>query len=458
MAGLKKVVVFGATGNTGICATQAAVNMGPDMVVQKLTGDCEGITVFGINRPAAKNAISKNLLKEFKEAIDDVQHDRNVRVVLLRSLVPGVFCAGADLKERAKMKPEEVGPFVSKARGCISSLETLPMPVIVALDGAALGGGLEMALACDLRVAADTTKMGLVETKLAIIPGAGGTQRLPRVVGSAKAKELIFTAAILNGKEAEEIGLVNYVTTQNEAGDAAYHRALELAKKIVPNGPIGVKMAKIAITKGMEVDLSTGLSIEEACYAQKQTDKKYISGYEVTAFVRSPDKLPQDLAVKVTVKVGDVMTPTTVDEAVNGQDAVIILIGRRNDLSETTVLSEGTKNILSAMEKHGIKRVSACLSAFNFWEKAKVPERFYNILSEHERMLESLKSSNLEWIAVLPPHIADDDGKGDYTTLEGNGPGRTISKHDLGHFMVSCLAEDARLYKLWGICDKPKPE
>lgn len=262
---------------------------GPDMVVERLTGDCEGITVFGINRPAAKNAISKNLLKEFKEAIDDVQHDRTVRVVLLRSLVPGVFCAGADLKERAKMRPEEVGPFVSKARACISSLETLPMPVIVALDGAALGGGLEMALACDLRVAADNTKMGLVETKLAIIPGAGGTQRLPRIVGSAKAKELIFTAAILNGKEAEEIGLVNYVTTQNEAGDAAYHRALELAKKIIPNGPVGVKMAKVAITKGMEVDLSTGLSIEEACYAQVIPTKDRIEGLTAFKEKRTPN-------------------------------------------------------------------------------------------------------------------------------------------------------------------------
>ncbi|XP_042860043.1 methylglutaconyl-CoA hydratase, mitochondrial-like isoform X1 [Penaeus japonicus] len=261
----------------------------PDVVVEKLTGDHEGVMVFGFNRPAAKNAISKNLLKEFMEAIEDTRHSRDVRVVVLRSLVPGIFCAGADLKERAKMKPEEVGPFVAKARSCISDIENLPMPVIVALDGAALGGGLEMALACDLRVAADTAKMGLVETKLAIIPGAGGTQRLPRIVGTAKAKELIFTAAILNGKEAAEIGLVNHVTPQNETGDAAYHKALELAKKILPNGPIGVKMAKTAISRGMEVDLGTGLSIEEACYAQVIPTKDRIEGLMAFREKRKPD-------------------------------------------------------------------------------------------------------------------------------------------------------------------------
>lgn len=267
----------------GLCSS------GPDVVVEKLSGDCEGITVLGFNRPAAKNAISKNLLKEIKEAVDSIRHDSSVRVVLLRSLVPGVFCAGADLKERAKMKPEEVGPFVAKARSMISDLENLPMPVIVALDGAALGGGLEMALACDLRVAADTTKMGLVETKLAIIPGAGGTQRLPRIVGAAKAKELIFTAAIIDGKEGEDIGLVNYVVPQNETRDAAYLRSVELAKKIIPNGPIGVKMAKVAISRGVEVDLTTGLSIEEACYAQVIPTKDRIEGLTAFKEKRTPN-------------------------------------------------------------------------------------------------------------------------------------------------------------------------
>jgi len=142
------------------------------------------------------------------------------------------------------------------------------MPVIAAIDGVALGGGLEMALACDLRVVADNAKVGLTETKLAIIPGGGGTQRLPRIVGPAIAKELIYTARILNGIEAHRLGLANHCVPQTETGDAAYQRALKLAQEILPNGPIGVKMAKNAITKGVEVDLATGLAIEEACYAQ----------------------------------------------------------------------------------------------------------------------------------------------------------------------------------------------
>lgn len=166
------------------------------------------------------------------------------------------------------MSPAEVAPAVAKGRAIIGAWETLPMPVIAALDGVALGGGLEMALACDLRVAANNAKMGLTETRLAIIPGGGGTQRLPRIVGLAKAKELTYTARVINGEEAANIGLVNYVADQNEEGDAAYQRSLELAKEIIPNGPVGVRMAKLAINKGSEVDLASGLEIEKMCYAQ----------------------------------------------------------------------------------------------------------------------------------------------------------------------------------------------
>ncbi|KAG7166639.1 Flavin reductase (NADPH)-like, partial [Homarus americanus] len=126
---------------------------------------------------------------------------------------------------------------------------------------------------------------------------------------------------------------------------------------------------------------------------------------EVTAFVRDPEKLPESIASQVTVKVGDVLDASAVDEAVSGQDGVVILLGTRNNLSATTLMSEGTKNILAAMDEHGVKRVSGCLSAFNFWERSKVPERFLPILEDHERMLTALKASNQEWIAVLPPHI-----------------------------------------------------
>jgi len=239
-----------------------------DLIVEYLEEENHGIVVFGFNRPKAMNALSKNLAANLTAAIDAVKFDKNVRVLILRSHVKGAFCAGADLKERAQMTPAEVGPFVAKGREIIGAWDKLPMPVIAAVDGVALGGGLEMALACDLRVASSNARMGLTETKLAIIPGGGGTQRLPRVVGVAKARELIYTARILNGKQAEDIGLVNDCVEQNEAGDAAYLRSLELAKEILPNGPIGVAMAKVAINKGSEVDLASGLSFEEAAYAQ----------------------------------------------------------------------------------------------------------------------------------------------------------------------------------------------
>lgn len=264
----------------GRCYSESATES--ELGVHYLEVESAGIVVFGINRPQSKNAISRNLVEMMAAAIEEVKHDNSVRAVILRSEVPGIFCAGADLKERAKMQPSEVGPFVSKARSLINELGNLPMPTIAVLDGAALGGGLEMALACDIRIAASSAKMGLVETKLAIIPGAGGTQRLPRTVGVSMAKELIFSGRVVDGTEAKTIGLVSHVVEQNEAGDAAYHRALSLAKEFLPQGPIAVRLAKLAINQGMEVDLKTGLEIEEACYAQVIPTKDRIEG--ITAF------------------------------------------------------------------------------------------------------------------------------------------------------------------------------
>ncbi|KAM9820625.1 methylglutaconyl-CoA hydratase, mitochondrial [Neosynchiropus ocellatus] len=259
-----------------------------DLKVRYLDGEDAGIVVVGLNRPKAKNAISKNLVKMMSEAVEDIKKNNKVRSVILCSVVPEIFCAGADLKERAKMHQSEVGPFVSKARALITELGNLPMPTIAAIDGAALGGGLEMALACDIRIAANSAKMGLVETKLAIIPGAGGTQRLPRVIGVSHAKELIFAARAIDGTEALRLGLVSHAVEQNKSGDAAYHRALELAREINPQGPIAVRMAKLAINQGIEVDLATGLAIEEACYAQVIPTKDRLEGLAAFKEKRRP--------------------------------------------------------------------------------------------------------------------------------------------------------------------------
>lgn len=260
-----------------------------DLKVDYLDGVHSGVVVFGLNRPQAKNSFSKNLVGQLTNAVEAVKFDRDARVVIIKSTTPGIFCAGADLKERAKMPASLVGAFVAKARSLIADMENLPMPVIAAIDGHALGGGLEMAMACDLRVASENAKMGLVETRLAIIPGAGGTQRLPRIVGPAMAKELIFTARILDGVHAKEIGLVNHCVQQNAQGDAAYQRALELAEEILPNGPIGVKMAKLSINKGMQVDLGTAMAIEETCYAQVIPTKDRMEGLLAFKEKRKPN-------------------------------------------------------------------------------------------------------------------------------------------------------------------------
>ncbi|XP_036074133.1 methylglutaconyl-CoA hydratase, mitochondrial isoform X7 [Rousettus aegyptiacus] len=224
-----------------------------ELRVRYLEEENRGIVVLGINRAYAKNSFSKNLIKMFSKAVDALKSDKKVRTIIVRSEVPGIFSAGADLKERVKMNSSEVGRFVSKSRAVINEIANLPVPTIAAIDGLALGGGLELALACDIRVAASSAKMGLVETKLAVIPGAGGTQRLPRAIGMSLAKELIFSARVLDGQEAKAVGLISHVLEQNQEGDAAYKKALDLAREFLPQGPVALRVAKLAINQGMEI-------------------------------------------------------------------------------------------------------------------------------------------------------------------------------------------------------------
>uniref|UniRef100_A0AAV1V4V8 Enoyl-CoA hydratase n=1 Tax=Peronospora matthiolae TaxID=2874970 RepID=A0AAV1V4V8_9STRA len=246
--------------------------------VEMLDGNDAGIAVFTMDRPDARNALGRQFMAEFRQALEQVRFDSSVRVVVVRSAVPRVFCAGADLKERLRMTPSEAAASSRGYRTGFTDLEKLPMPTIAAIEGAALGGGMEMALACDLRIAGAKAVLGFPETSLAILPGAGGTQRAARLIGISKAKELIFTSRRLTSEAAEKIGLVDYAVPE----DKAYDKALEIAREILPNGPVGIRMAKEAIMKGFEVDIATGLAIENACYAQVIPTKDRIEG--LTAF------------------------------------------------------------------------------------------------------------------------------------------------------------------------------
>lgn len=221
-----------------------------------------GVAWITLNRPEAANALSVTLLNELQQLLRELKFAKNVRTVIVTGSGEKVFCAGADLKERAGMNETEVRQTVALIRDTINAFEQLPQPVICALNGSAFGGGLELALACDIRVAADHALLGLTETSLAIIPGAGGTQRLPRLVGVGKAKELIFTAKRISAMEALDIGLVEHVVPR----DQLLLKANELAQQIAQNGPIAVVQAKLAINRGLDVDLATGLKIEQMAY------------------------------------------------------------------------------------------------------------------------------------------------------------------------------------------------
>lgn len=251
-----------------------------------LENEDKGITVVSLDNPKTKNSLNKESVQSLSNAFEAISADSHTRVVIIKSLVPGVFCAGADLKERLTLSDSDIKMFLNKLNELIFKIEECPVPVISAIDGAALGGGLEMALATDIRIASEVAKIGLVETKLAILPGAGGTQRLTRLVGSSLAKELIFTARILNGRQAKELGIVNHVTKYPET---AFEKSLEIAREILPNGPLGIKFAKVAINKGKEVDIYQGCAIERLCYSQVIPTKDRLEGLKAFVEKRKPD-------------------------------------------------------------------------------------------------------------------------------------------------------------------------
>lgn len=242
------------------------------------------VAVVTLNRPEAANALSADLLDDLQKVITKIHQNPQINCMIIIGANDRVFCAGADLKERIDMDDNDVIQMVAKIGDTISMIERLPMPTIAALNGAAFGGGLELALACDLRMIAEHASVGLTETSLAIIPGAGGTQRLTRLVGLGQAKRLIYTAEKIDAKEALHIGLVEEIV----ASDELLHRAIHVAEKIASNGPIAIRQAKRAIDLGFQTDLTTGLAIESACYEQTIYTEDRLEGLRAFSEKRQP--------------------------------------------------------------------------------------------------------------------------------------------------------------------------
>ena len=227
-----------------------------------LTEKKDGALLLTLNRPEIMNSLNFPLLHALERRLDDIRFDNTIRVVIVTGAGDRAFCAGADLKERRTLSPVQVKEYIYTIRDLFTRIENLNQPVIAAVNGVALGGGTELALAADIRIAAATATMGLTETRLAIIPGAGGTQRLPRLVGKGKAKELIFTGARIAADEALAIGLVNKVCPPK----SLLNECRQMAATIGEAGPLAIAQAKHAINHGMETDLATGLAIESNAY------------------------------------------------------------------------------------------------------------------------------------------------------------------------------------------------
>ncbi|XP_028115083.1 probable enoyl-CoA hydratase 2, mitochondrial isoform X3 [Camellia sinensis] len=243
-----------------------------------------GIIEVKLDRPGAKNSIGKDMLRGLQHSFEAINRDSSANILMISSSVPRMFCAGADLKERKTMSSSEVQAFVNSLRSTFSYLEALHIPTIAVIEGAALGGGLEMVLSCDLRICGEDAVLGLPETGLAIIPGAGGTQRLPRLVGISVAKELIFCGRKVGGRDAVSMGLVNHCVPAGEA----HLKALEIARNINQKGPLALRMAKRAINEGLEVDMASALALEEECYEQLLNTKDRLEGLEAFAEKRTP--------------------------------------------------------------------------------------------------------------------------------------------------------------------------
>ena len=218
----------------------------------------EGIATITLNRPEALNAFNKEVVSEVLQALEDIRSDESVRVVILTGAGEKAFSAGADIKAMIGMNASKARELSLMGEKLCLALENLEKPVIAALNGYALGGGLEVAMSCDLRIASENSRMGQTEINIGLIPGWGGTQRLTRLVGRTKAKEMVFTGKMIDAKTAEQLGIVNMVVPADKFREAVRQFALELASK----APVAIKVAKALIDKGAEIGLDSALALE----------------------------------------------------------------------------------------------------------------------------------------------------------------------------------------------------
>lgn len=252
-------------------------------LVTKSTSE-QGVCTVKINRPEKLNAMNTDVAKELISVFEEIRHDTSIRVVILTGEGEKAFSAGADIEYMSKISADESVEYAALGQLVTSTVELVNQPTIAAVNGFALGGGCELAMSCDIRIAADTARMGQPEVTIGIPPGWGGTQRLMRIVGIAKAKELVYTGKMIKADEAKEIGLVNSVVPLADL----QAEAQKMAQQIASNSEMGVRMSKVAINRGRNADLDTGLSIEllawRNCFTHPDREER------MTAFVNKSTK------------------------------------------------------------------------------------------------------------------------------------------------------------------------
>ncbi|MFQ6105965.1 MAG: enoyl-CoA hydratase/isomerase family protein [Thermoplasmata archaeon] len=244
----------------------------------------EGIGILTVDRPPV-NAISTEMVREIGEAFKELDNDDDVKVIIITGGGNYAFVAGADVKEMEGIEPDKGYDIVKAGQKVFWEIEHGKKPVIAAINGMALGGGNELAMACDIRIASDRARFGQPEVNLGLFPAYGGTQRLPRLIGKAIAKEMIFTGRTLRAQEALKIGLVNQVVPDGEELRAAKDMAMQIMSK----APVAVRMAKKAIDEGLDVDYEKAFEIEAACFREISKTEDLIEGIKAFLEKRQPN-------------------------------------------------------------------------------------------------------------------------------------------------------------------------